>query len=57
MLKIIIKKSSKFNVNNLPVIHTCSNELEIPEYTSYEQFKFKLMYLLDNTNTSLFSLA
>jgi Ubiquitin-protein ligase len=30
------------DTHKLPIAHTCSNELEIPKYKSYEQMKNKL---------------
>ena len=36
-------------LDNLPVAHTCFNELHLPPYTTKEQLKDKLTFAINNT--------
>ena len=53
----------KFNIHKdrsgsdrLPQAHTCFNQLDLPEYTSYEQLRERLIYAISEGYRSLISL-
>lgn len=38
---------NKISTNRLPSAHTCFNQLDLPEYTSYEELRKNILYAIN----------
>jgi hypothetical protein len=55
--RITVQKVKSASTNSLPISHTCFNSLDLPAYTSYEEFERKMLLAIEWTSAKDYGLV